>query len=142
VPYPDPATVLRLLRFAPTTALPVAGHGLETQQVSGLKRMGILGTSRGLGREPIQPRARPAGARGIHRVRGRGHFFFRALGIVERVVAMAFIEDMATAYAEADRVVASTGASTLAGLAIAGRPAILIPPPTPLPPFGSNVSVR
>ena len=42
----------------------------------------------------------------------------------------AFIEDMATAYAEADLVVARAGALTLAELAIAGRPAILIPLPT------------
>jgi UDP-N-acetylglucosamine:LPS N-acetylglucosamine transferase len=41
----------------------------------------------------------------------------------------AFIEDMATAYAEADGVVARAVALTLAELAIAGRPAILVPLP-------------
>jgi UDP-N-acetylglucosamine--N-acetylmuramyl-(pentapeptide) pyrophosphoryl-undecaprenol N-acetylglucosamine transferase len=55
---------------------------------------------------------------------------YRALGLVERVTAKAFIEDMATAYAEADLVVARAGALTLAELAIAGRPVILIPLPT------------
>jgi UDP-N-acetylglucosamine--N-acetylmuramyl-(pentapeptide) pyrophosphoryl-undecaprenol N-acetylglucosamine transferase len=41
-----------------------------------------------------------------------------------------FIEDMAGAYAEADVVVARSGALTLAELAVMGRPAILIPLPT------------
>jgi UDP-N-acetylglucosamine--N-acetylmuramyl-(pentapeptide) pyrophosphoryl-undecaprenol N-acetylglucosamine transferase len=55
---------------------------------------------------------------------------YRELGLAERVVVKAFIEDMAAAYAEADIVVARAGALTLAELAIAGRPAILIPLPT------------
>jgi UDP-N-acetylglucosamine--N-acetylmuramyl-(pentapeptide) pyrophosphoryl-undecaprenol N-acetylglucosamine transferase len=55
---------------------------------------------------------------------------YRELGLAERVVVKAFIEDMATAYAEADLVVARAGALTLAELAIAGRPAIFIPLPT------------
>jgi UDP-N-acetylglucosamine--N-acetylmuramyl-(pentapeptide) pyrophosphoryl-undecaprenol N-acetylglucosamine transferase len=55
---------------------------------------------------------------------------YRALGLAEHLVVKAFIEDMATAYAEADLVVARAGALTLAELAIAGRPAILIPLPT------------
>jgi UDP-N-acetylglucosamine--N-acetylmuramyl-(pentapeptide) pyrophosphoryl-undecaprenol N-acetylglucosamine transferase len=55
---------------------------------------------------------------------------YRTLGLAERAVVKAFIEDMATAYAEADIVVARAGALTLAELAIAGRPAILIPLPT------------
>ena len=55
---------------------------------------------------------------------------YRTLGLAERVVVKAFIDDMASAYAEADIVVARAGALTLAELAIAGRPAILIPLPT------------
>jgi UDP-N-acetylglucosamine--N-acetylmuramyl-(pentapeptide) pyrophosphoryl-undecaprenol N-acetylglucosamine transferase len=55
---------------------------------------------------------------------------YRALGLAEHVVVKAFIEDMATAYAESDLVVARAGALTLAELAIAGRPAIFIPLPT------------
>jgi UDP-N-acetylglucosamine--N-acetylmuramyl-(pentapeptide) pyrophosphoryl-undecaprenol N-acetylglucosamine transferase len=55
---------------------------------------------------------------------------YRELGLAERVVVKAFINDMATAYAEADLVVGRAGALTLAELAIAGRPAILIPLPT------------
>ena len=55
---------------------------------------------------------------------------YRMLGLAEHVTVKAFIEDMATAYAEADIVVARAGALTLAELAIAGRPAILIPLPT------------
>ena len=35
---------------------------------------------------------------------------YRTLGLAEKVVAKAFIEDMATAYAEADLVVARAGA--------------------------------
>jgi UDP-N-acetylglucosamine--N-acetylmuramyl-(pentapeptide) pyrophosphoryl-undecaprenol N-acetylglucosamine transferase len=55
---------------------------------------------------------------------------YRVLGLAKSVAVKAFIEDMATAYAEADIVVARAGALTLAELAIAGRPAILIPLPT------------
>jgi len=40
-----------------------------------------------------------------------------------------FIDDMATAYAEAKLVVCRAGATTLAELTIAGRPAVLIPYP-------------
>jgi hypothetical protein len=36
-----------------TRAVPAAGYALETLQVSGLKRMGFLGTLRGLGRVPL-----------------------------------------------------------------------------------------
>jgi UDP-N-acetylglucosamine--N-acetylmuramyl-(pentapeptide) pyrophosphoryl-undecaprenol N-acetylglucosamine transferase len=55
---------------------------------------------------------------------------YRVLGLAERVVVKPFIDDMATAYAESDLVVARAGALTLAELAIAGKPAILIPLPT------------
>ncbi len=41
----------------------------------------------------------------------------------------AFIDDMATEYAEADIVVARAGATTIAELGVVGRPAILIPYP-------------
>jgi UDP-N-acetylglucosamine--N-acetylmuramyl-(pentapeptide) pyrophosphoryl-undecaprenol N-acetylglucosamine transferase len=55
---------------------------------------------------------------------------YHDLGLGERVVLRTFIDDMATAYAESDLVVARAGALTLAELAIAGKPAILIPLPT------------
>ncbi len=55
---------------------------------------------------------------------------YRALGLGERVQVQPFIEDMAAAYGNADVVVARAGALTLAELAIASRPAILIPLPT------------
>ena len=55
---------------------------------------------------------------------------YHDLGLAERTVLKTFIDDMATTYAEADLVVARAGALTLAELAIAGKPAILIPLPT------------
>jgi UDP-N-acetylglucosamine--N-acetylmuramyl-(pentapeptide) pyrophosphoryl-undecaprenol N-acetylglucosamine transferase len=55
---------------------------------------------------------------------------YRALGISDRVVVRPFIDDMATEYHRASLVVARAGALTLAELAIAGRPALLIPLPT------------
>jgi UDP-N-acetylglucosamine--N-acetylmuramyl-(pentapeptide) pyrophosphoryl-undecaprenol N-acetylglucosamine transferase len=41
-----------------------------------------------------------------------------------------FVQDMATAYAQADVIVSRAGATTVAELAIAGKPAIFIPYPT------------
>jgi UDP-N-acetylglucosamine--N-acetylmuramyl-(pentapeptide) pyrophosphoryl-undecaprenol N-acetylglucosamine transferase len=55
---------------------------------------------------------------------------YRALGVADRVEVRPFIDDMATAYHQASLVVARAGALTLAELAIAARPAILIPLPT------------
>jgi UDP-N-acetylglucosamine--N-acetylmuramyl-(pentapeptide) pyrophosphoryl-undecaprenol N-acetylglucosamine transferase len=52
-----------------------------------------------------------------------------ALG-AERATVRPFIDDMASAYAAADLVVARAGALTLAELAIMGKPALLIPLPT------------
>ena len=55
---------------------------------------------------------------------------YLAQGLGGKVTATAFIDDMAAAYAQADLVVARAGALTLAELAIAGRPAMLVPLPT------------
>lgn len=47
----------------------------------------------------------------------------------EHAQVVPFIDDMATAYAEAKLVICRAGATTLAELAVCGRPAILIPFP-------------
>ncbi|GIW45516.1 MAG: UDP-N-acetylglucosamine--N-acetylmuramyl-(pentapeptide) pyrophosphoryl-undecaprenol N-acetylglucosamine transferase [Candidatus Binatia bacterium] len=52
---------------------------------------------------------------------------YAELGVPARVYA--FIDDMASAYAEADLVVCRAGATTLAELATVGKPAILVPYP-------------
>jgi UDP-N-acetylglucosamine--N-acetylmuramyl-(pentapeptide) pyrophosphoryl-undecaprenol N-acetylglucosamine transferase len=66
------------------------------------------------------------GAADLARVEAR----YRELGLSGHAEAKAFIDDMASAYANADLVIARAGALTLAELAIAGKPAILIPLPT------------
>jgi len=53
---------------------------------------------------------------------------YRAAG-VQGVTVQAFINDMASAYADADLVVARAGATTIAELTVCGRPAVLIPFP-------------
>lgn len=55
---------------------------------------------------------------------------YRAMGAADRVEVRPFIDDMAAEYHRASLVIARAGALTLAELAIAGRPAILIPLPT------------
>ncbi len=52
-----------------------------------------------------------------------------ALGLDEQVRATVFIDDMAEAYAWADLVLCRAGATTLAELAVAQRPAVLVPFP-------------
>lgn len=66
------------------------------------------------------------GVADLDRVAGR----YREIGLRDVATAKAFIDDMAAAYAASDLVIARAGALTLAELAIAGRPAILIPLPT------------
>jgi UDP-N-acetylglucosamine--N-acetylmuramyl-(pentapeptide) pyrophosphoryl-undecaprenol N-acetylglucosamine transferase len=66
------------------------------------------------------------GSADLERVTGR----YQTLGLGDRVTTTAFIDDMAAAYAQADLVIARAGALTLAELAIAGRPALLVPLPT------------
>lgn len=52
---------------------------------------------------------------------------YREMGIAAEVLP--FVQDMAAAYARADLVVCRAGATTLAELAVVGRPSILIPYP-------------
>ena len=61
---------------------------------------------------------------------GRCSERYRVLGVGDRVEVRPFIDDMAAEYHRASLVIARAGALTLAELAIAGRPAILIPLPT------------
>jgi len=55
---------------------------------------------------------------------------YRIIGVADQVEVRPFIDDMAAAYHQASLVIGRAGALTLAELAIAGRPAILIPLPT------------
>ena len=55
---------------------------------------------------------------------------YAEMGLAEAVTVSPFIDDMVEAYQSADLVIARAGALTLAELAIAGRPALLIPLPT------------
>jgi len=52
---------------------------------------------------------------------------YRELGVAAEVLA--FIDDMASAYGRADLVVCRAGASTLAELAVLGKPSLLVPYP-------------
>jgi UDP-N-acetylglucosamine--N-acetylmuramyl-(pentapeptide) pyrophosphoryl-undecaprenol N-acetylglucosamine transferase len=65
-----------------------------------------------------------AGKNDVERVR----VAYQAAGARGQVTA--FIEDMATAYREADLVIARAGATTIAELIAARRPAIFVPLPT------------
>lgn len=66
------------------------------------------------------------GGSDLERMRDR----YQSLSLGGQVTVTGFIDDMAAAYAQADVVVARAGALTLAELAIAGKPAILVPLPT------------
>jgi UDP-N-acetylglucosamine--N-acetylmuramyl-(pentapeptide) pyrophosphoryl-undecaprenol N-acetylglucosamine transferase len=78
--------------------------------------------------ERIRPEVRPvvrhqAGARNIDELRGN----YAAAGVAAE--CLAYIEDMAEAYAWADVVICRSGASTVAELAAAGVPAGMVPFP-------------
>jgi len=66
-----------------------------------------------------------------HQTGEKGLEATRAIYAKTRVVAecSAFIKDMAAAYARADLIIGRAGATTVAELAIAGKPAIFIPYP-------------
>lgn len=51
---------------------------------------------------------------------------YRATGM-EHCIVHAFIDDMASAYAEADLVLCRAGATTVAELTVAGKPAVFVP---------------
>ncbi|MBI2981441.1 MAG: UDP-N-acetylglucosamine--N-acetylmuramyl-(pentapeptide) pyrophosphoryl-undecaprenol N-acetylglucosamine transferase, partial [Deltaproteobacteria bacterium] len=66
---------------------------------------------------------------------GRNHFgsvekAYQTLGLLgDRLKAVPFIQEMENAYQEADLVISRAGASTVAELVAAGRPALFIPYP-------------
>lgn len=59
-----------------------------------------------------------------------GGSFTAPSALPSNVVATQFIEDMGEAYAAADLVVCRSGATTIAELGIAGKPAVLVPLPS------------
>jgi len=74
--------------------------------------------------EAVRPRVvHQAGARHLESVRAR----YAACGVAGEVLA--FIDDMAARYAQADVVVCRAGAMTVAELAAAGVPGVLVPYP-------------
>jgi len=81
----------------------------------------------------VTRRAPVEGAQVLH-VSGERDFAYmqaeeRDLAAGNRVVLLPYLADPADAYAAADAVVARAGASTLAELAVAGIPAVLVPYP-------------
>lgn len=59
-----------------------------------------------------------------------GANFELPVGLPSNVVVTRFVEDMGLAYAAADLVVSRSGATTIAELGIAGKPAVLVPLPS------------
>jgi UDP-N-acetylglucosamine--N-acetylmuramyl-(pentapeptide) pyrophosphoryl-undecaprenol N-acetylglucosamine transferase len=100
----------------------VLGGSQGSRAVSDL----VLGAAEVLLRERGLTIVHQAGTADVERVTAA----YAALGAKDRVNVVSFIDDMVAAYRAADVVIARAGALTLAELAIAGRPAILIPLPT------------
>ncbi len=80
------------------------------------------------GRAPVV--LHQTGANDLDATRARYQAGGVGTGPGDRVEVRAFIDDMASAYASVDLVIARAGALTLAELAMMGRPALLIPLPT------------
>jgi len=119
----------------------LAGAAAEPSETAGRLRVLVVGGSQGARAvSELVVAAAPLLAEGgtdfsiVHQTgstdRERIAERYQALGLGDRVTVTAFIDDMATAYARADVVVARAGALTLAELAIAGKPAVLVPLPT------------
>jgi UDP-N-acetylglucosamine--N-acetylmuramyl-(pentapeptide) pyrophosphoryl-undecaprenol N-acetylglucosamine transferase len=100
----------------------VVGGSQGARAVSDL----VLGAAAILGKTQPLSIVHQTGTRDAERVEQA----YAELGLTADVTVRPFIDDMVAAYAAADLVIARAGALTLAELAIAGRPAILIPLPT------------
>jgi UDP-N-acetylglucosamine--N-acetylmuramyl-(pentapeptide) pyrophosphoryl-undecaprenol N-acetylglucosamine transferase len=104
----------------------LAGQGVAAAQDRSAAGAPVQGAAAGVAALPALTLTHQAGASDAARCAER----YEALGLGHKVQVQAFIDDMAAAYASATLVIARAGALTLAELAIAGRPAILVPLPT------------
>jgi UDP-N-acetylglucosamine--N-acetylmuramyl-(pentapeptide) pyrophosphoryl-undecaprenol N-acetylglucosamine transferase len=117
-----------LAKAAPSGSSAAAGRVLVVGGSQGARAVSdlVLGAAGVLGKTRSLHIVHQTGANDAARVEGE----YARLGGQVTCEVRPFIDDMVAAYRAADVVIARAGALTLAELAIAGRPAILIPLPT------------
>lgn len=109
----------------------------KPDEVSDRRRLLILGGSQGartlnqrMPKAVLQVRARYPKLTVVHQTgRGKADPVRAAYADTEGVTVTEFIDDMAAAMGQADLVVARAGATTVAELAVLGRPALFVPFP-------------